>query len=419
MRHTRTTLAFFAAMLLAPTASLGQPAEPSADLATQPETDPNAPRARQVPSISCSTAETTVTLASPAVARTAGFEYAEIRTSDLSKQILRNAEIAYDANQYARLSTRAPGVIVEVRKDLGDFVERGEVVATVDSMALGTAKADLLQATELLTLWSANAERERALLEQSAATERDVLEAQTRLAEARIAVSRARQRLRNLGLSDDQIDRAAAEGDTGSVLSLTAPFSGTLVERNAVSGEVVSERDTLFAIADTRDMWAMIDLTERDLASVRRGQPVTFRIDGLPSRSFPGRLTWISTQLDQHTRTIRARAELDNRDGLLKAFMFGRATIAAGAGTNALTVPKNAVQWEGCCNVAFVKTGDDATVFQPHRLTLGFDAGDRYEVLDGLREGQTVVTTGSFILKNEILKDAVGDGCCEVSHLSE
>lgn len=379
----------------------------------------DAPRAQQVPSVSCSTAQTTVTLASPAVSRTAGFEYAEIRAGALSKEIRRNAEIVYDANQYARLSTRAPGVIVEVRRDLGDLVERGEVVAVVDSIALGSAKADLLQASELLALWSANAEREGTLMSKGAGTERDVLEAKTRLAEARISVSRARQRLGNLGLSDGDIELVTEEGDTGSRLSLTAPFSGTLVERDAVRGELVSENDTLFAVANTLDMWVMIDLNERDLAAVRRGQAIVFRSEGLPSRAFAGRLTWISTQLDRQTRTIRARAELDNSDGMLRAFMFGEAAITAGAGTRALTVPKDAVQWEGCCNVAFVRANDDATVFQPARLTLGFDAGDRYEVLDGLQAGQTVVTTGSFILKNEILKDAVGAGCCEVGHLSK
>ncbi|MCC7389606.1 MAG: efflux RND transporter periplasmic adaptor subunit [Phycisphaerales bacterium] len=376
-------------------------------------------RYQQDPSVTCSTASTTVTLASRSVARTAGFEFTEVRTGTLSREIERNAELAYDANRYARLSSRAPGVIVEVLRDLGDRVEAGEVVATVDSMALGSAKADLLQASELLALWQANAERERALMERGAGTERAVLESQTSLAEARIAVARARQQLRNLGLPDDEISRVVELGDTGSLLRIAAPFAGTVVERSAVMGEVVDVRDMLFAVADTGLMWAMIDLTEADLASVREGQRVSFRIDGLPGRAFAGTLTWISTQLDPKTRTIRARAELDNGARLLKAFMFGRAAIRAGVDGTAVTIPKDAVQWEGCCNVAFVRANEEGTVYQPARLVLGFDAGDRYEVLSGLSGGETVVTSGSFILKNEILKDAVGAGCCEVDHLAK
>ena len=376
-------------------------------------------RFRQDPSVNCSTASTTVTLASAAVARTAGFEFAEVRVGALSKEIVRNAEIAYDANRYARLSSRAPGVVIEVRKDLGDRVLAGEVVATIDSMAVGSAKADLLQASELLALWQANAERERVLMEKGAGTERALLEAQTRLAEARIAVSRAKQQLRNLGLADDDIAGVIATQDTGSLLRIVAPFAGTVVERSAVIGEVVDEKDRLFALADTGLMWAMIDLSEADLSAVRAGQRVRFRSDGMRGAVFAGTLTWVSTQLDPKTRTVRARAELDNGMGLLKAFMFGRATIVGGAGGTAVTVPKDAVQWEGCCNVAFVRADEAGTVYEPARLVLGFDAGDRYEVVSGLSGGETVVTRGSYILKNEILKDAVGAGCCEVDHLAK
>lgn len=376
-------------------------------------------RAQRPPEEGCTTVDTVISLASPAIARTAGFEYAQVGTSDLSRAIERNAEIVYNANQYARLSSRAPGVIVQVHKDLGDRIKKGEVVATVDSMALGSAKADFLQSSELLALWRANAQREQSLMDKGASTERALLEAQTRLAQARIAVARARQQLRILGLSDEDIARVTKEGDTGSLLSITAPFGGTLIERAAVMGEVVDENDMLFAIADTGLMWAMIDLSERDLASVRRGQEVVFRIDGIANREFPGRLTWISTQLDKRTRTIRARAELDNSGQMLKAFMFGRATITAGAGTRAVTVPRAAVQWDGSCNIAFVRTSEDGTTFQPVQLTLGFDTGDRYEVLKGLAVGDTVVTGGSFVLKNELLKDSMGAGCCEVGHLDK
>lgn len=376
-------------------------------------------RYEREPSPVCTTSTTEVKLASPAIARTAGLEYTQVRFTPLSRRIERNAEVVYDANRYARLSSRAPGVIVEVLRDLGDRVERGDAIAVIDSIELGSAKADLLQARELLSLWEANARREQMLTERGAGTEREVLEAQTRLAEARIAVSRARQRLRNLGLGDEQVARVEQEQDTSSRLSVVAPFPGTLVERSAVIGEVVTSSTMLFSVADTGVMWAMIDLTESDLAGARAGQDVLLTIEGLSLRPFPGKLTWISTQLDHKTRTIKARAELDNGAGRLKAYMFGRATVVAGDDREAITVPKSAVQWEGCCHVAFVRVDEAGTHFRPARLTLGFDAGGRYEVLAGLAGGETIVTRGSHVLKNEILKDAIGTGCCEVGHLAK
>lgn len=378
------------------------------------------PRRSQVPPApGCTTSTTTIVLSSPAVARAAGLEYSSVERRSLARELERNAEIVYDADRHARLSSRAPGVVVEVLADLGERVEEGETIARVDSSAVGTAKADLLQAAELVSLWTANAEREAALVEKGVGTERALLAARTRLSEARIALSRARQRLRNLGLSEQEVSRAAARGDTGSVLAVKAPFTGTVVDRGAVVGELVAEGDVLFSVVDTSRVWAMIDLQESDLTLARVGQPVVFRSPALGDREIPGTLTWISTELDRRTRTLKARAELENEDGLLKAYLFGTATILAGRDETALTIPKSAVQWEGCCNVAFVRGDEEGTTFRPARLLLGFDAGDRYEVLAGLSGGESVVTRGSFVLKNELLKDSMGAGCCEVDHLSE
>jgi cobalt-zinc-cadmium efflux system membrane fusion protein len=376
-------------------------------------------RWQREPSMSCSTSATPVVLSSFGALQTAGFEFAQVEAKPLIRMIERNAEVAYNANRYARLSSRAAGVVAEVTKDLGEQVKKGEVLVIVDSTDLGAAKAELLVAIETVNLWDANARRERDLLGKGAGIEREALEAQTKFAEARIAVSKARQRLRNLGLRDQHIEDVEKKGDTSSMLLVTASFDGLVVERSAVLGEVVEPSTPLVSIADTSVMWAMLDLVESDLAVVKTGQQVSVTVDGLGGKSFGGRLTWISTQIDPKTRTLKARVELDNGEGLLRANMFGRARINAGENRSAITIPKEAVQWEGCCNVAFVKADADGMTFQPARLVLAFDAGDRYEVIDGLKAGDTIVTRGSFILKNEILKNSVGAGCCEVDHLKK
>ncbi len=376
-------------------------------------------RWRREPSPTCSTSSTTVTLASPEIVRAVGLEYAQIKSEPLARAVERNAVVAYNANRYARLSSRAPGVVAEVLKDLGERVGKGEVLAVVDSTELGSTKADLLLAVETAGLWEANAKRERSLVEKGIGVEREALEAETRAAESRIEVNRVRQRLRNLGLSKEQIDAVEKDGDTSSLLPIVASFDAVIVERSAVIGEVVEPSKPLVAIADTSVMWAMVDLMESDLVVVRSGQQATVTIDGLPGESFAGPITWISTQLDPRTRTVKARAELGNESGLLRAHMFGRARITAAGDRQVVTVPKEAVQWEGCCNIAFVRADAEGRVFHPARLTLAFDAGDRYEVVDGLKAGDLVVTGGSFILKNEILKSAVGAGCCEVGYLDK
>lgn len=374
-------------------------------------------RWQREPSLGCSTSSTIATLASADIVRAVGLEYAEIQPASLTRTIERNSELAYNANRYARLSSRATGVVAEVRKDLGAAVEKGEVLAIIDSTDLGAAKSDLLQSLETMKLWETSAARERALVNKGVGVEREAFEAENKAAESKIAVNRARQKLRNFGLSKEQIAAVESNNDTDSLLELVAAFDGMIVERAAVMGEVVEPGKPILAVADTTTMWALVDLTEADLAAVQTGQQATLSLDGLPGKTFTGKLTWISTQIDPKTRTLKARVELENKIGVLRANMFGRVSIKAGDNRQALTIPKTAVQWEGCCNIAFVRTGE--TTFQPTRLVLGYDTGDRYEIADGLKSGDRVVTTNSYLLKNEILKNSVGAGCCEIDHLKK
>lgn len=376
-------------------------------------------RWQREPTPGCATSDTVITLASPAVVAAVAFEFVTVQTGPQGRTIERVAELAYNANRYARLSSRAGGVVAEVKKDLGEKVKKGDVLAIVDSTDLGAAKSDLLQALQTVKLWEANAVRERALVDKGVGIEREALEAETKAAENRIAVNRSRQRLRNLGMSKEQVESVEKDADTSSLLEVLSPFDGVVVERAAVMGEVIEPGKPVLSVADTGVMWAIVDFAESDVALLKTGQEGAVSVDGLPGRSFVGRLTWISTQVDPKTRTLKARVELDNGQGLLRANMFGRARVKVGDNRDAVTVPKTAVQWEGCCNVAFVRTDAAGTMFRPARLTLAYDAGDSYEVLGGLKAGEAVVTRGSYILKNEILKDAVGAGCCEVEHLKK
>jgi cobalt-zinc-cadmium efflux system membrane fusion protein len=193
---------------------------------------------------------------------------------------------------------------------------------------------------------------------------------------------------------------------------VTASFPGLVVERHAVVGEVVDSSQPLFAVADVSRMWALLDVYESDMREVRPGQPVILRVDGLPGESFPGYITWVSAQMDPQTRTLQARAEFDNRYGHLRANMFAQAVVSVRDRHESVVVPQSAVQWEGCCNVVFVKKSE--TEYEPRKVHLGSSTGTVYEVLSGVKPGEEVVTQGSFLLKTEILKGSIGAGCCEV-----
>jgi len=340
-------------------------------------------------------------------------QFVSIDEQPLTATITRNAELVYNANRYARLSPRAAGVIVDVRRDLGDPVLAGDVVALVDSAELGSAKAELLQAVAGIQLWKQSAERQRSLADRGIGTESEALEAENKLAEAQINHAKAKQRLRNLGLSGDDITSVERSQDTSSHLQVTAPFEGVVVERSAVLGDVVEQTKVLFAVANTQSMWAMIDLFESDLPVVATGQDVIFTLESVPGQSFPGKITWISTHLNPSTRTLKARAEIANDSGLLRGNTFGRVQIVVRRGERSLLIPKEAVQWDGCCNLVFIKSNDDGTAFQPKQVHLGIDTGTGYEALSGVKGGDVLVTSGSYLLKTEILKGSIGAGCCD------
>lgn len=370
------------------------------------------PRTSRPNATTCATETLRVQFLSAQVSQDAGLEYAQVAERGVPVAVTCTAQVEYDQNRYAHVAPRAPGVIRTVAKDLGERVQAGDVLAVVTSTELGSAKAALLQALELVSLWERDHAREQRLLAQRVGTERDALRAETELAQSRVVMAGAIQRLRNLGLSEAEVADVTASRDTSASLTVTAPFAGTVVARDAVMGEVVGIERSLFGIADTSAVWAMLDLPEGELRRVQAGLPVVLSIEGLRGETFAGRVTWVSTELNRRTRTLQARAEVNNPEGLLRAGMFGRAVVQISRAEPRLLVPKAAVQWEGCCNVVFVRRNE--RLFEPRKVRLGAEAGSQWVVEAGLRAGETVVTTGSFLLKTEILKGSIGAGCCEV-----
>jgi multidrug efflux pump subunit AcrA (membrane-fusion protein) len=307
---------------------------------------------------------------------------------------------------------------------------------------IGQAKARLLRAHAALLLARSEAVRETTLLEKKLSSERDHQAAQSALAAAeadfvaikeevafdvererlaarrgvqvaRSALESVQRRLHILGLSEGQIGRIGTEPDELlSRLELRTPVAGRVVNRTVAAGESVEASDVLFVVVDNSAMWLLADLYERDLALLRIGLPVLFTVDGMPGSGFEGKLAWVSSQVDDRTRTVRVRADLPNADGLLRAKMFGTARIVLHDNEEVVTIPVDAVQTDGCCQLVFVQESE--TVYQPRKIMLGTSANGVVEVLEGLREGEVVASAGSFLMKTEILKSNIGAGCCEV-----
>lgn len=376
----------------------------------QDSTRPSLTRMEQPPSSDCAVDMQRIRLAGPQVASCAGFQYATVQTRPVSVTLRCNAQLTYDQARFVRLGSRVSGVLSEVRVDLGDQVRAGDVVLVVESAELAEAKAHYLQTLASVRLWENNVRQETQLLEQSLASQRDVLEARTRLAEQRIELARAAVALRNLGFDVSTLDPVNDDAPISPLLEITAPQGGVIVERNGVAGETVEAGRTLLAIADTSRMWAMLDLYPTHAGQAAIGQKVHIHVEGTIGAPYEGVVTWISTQIDPRTRTLKARAELDNADGRLRANLFGQADLLILDERPLCIVPRTALQWDGCCNLVFVRVSDNE--FEPRKVTLGHGTADWVEVRSGVSENESVVTVGSFLLKTEVLKNRIGAGCC-------
>lgn len=334
-------------------------------------------------------------------ARLAGLKTVQAKEHPGNAVLSATAEIAYDATRYAQLNARASGVVRELLVDVGAKVDPKTALAVIQSAAVGADRSRVKGAASALSTAKANYQRIKELVEQGLAPQKDLLAAQAAVDAAQAEYSSS---LAALG----EIDKGA---QISGGYSLTSPLAGVVVARSAALGKFVDTDEILFEVADTASMWVEIDVPEMDISLVSLGQEVAVTVDGLPGRQFHGKVSYISPAVDRHTRTIRARASLENPEGLLRANMFATALLL-GEARSAVMVPRSAVQNARGVDLVFVKLAED--LYEARYVTLLPDdgSGELVGVSKGVSSGEEVVTDGSFLLKTETLKESIGAGCC-------
>ncbi|HZR70887.1 MAG TPA: efflux RND transporter periplasmic adaptor subunit [Burkholderiales bacterium] len=349
---------------------------------------------------------------SPEALKAVVLKTAPVERRRLEEQIRATAVIKPNEYRLAHVSPRIGGRAIEVKALLGDAVKPNEPLALLDSLELGEKKSAFLQARTNLEVARRNYAREERLFKQRISSEKEYLEAKGEFERSEAAFRAAREALRLVGLTDEEIDGIAC-GGKGHPLShfpLIAPFAGTVVEQHIAIGELVEPNETPYTIADLSTVWVLLDVFEKDIAHVRVGSAVQVAVDAYPGEMFRGTVAYLSNLLDPSTRTALARVEIDNRDGRLRPGMFATATISipsASTGPGSFVVPRDAVQQVRGRAVAFVE--EQPGTYRMRELGLGKDSGPEVEVLAGLTEGERVVTEGAFYLKSTLLKEEMGE----------
>ena len=208
-----------------------------------------------------------------------------------------------------------------------------------------------------------------------------------------------RQRLLNFGAPAQLIADIERTRDVPLTFTLSALRDGIVLERNVVDGQRVMPGDMMFRLADESEVWALVDVAERDLAAVSEGQSVIVRVRGYPDRAFRGTVALVYPYLNAATRTVRVRIELSNTGLLLKPDMYADAEIDTGGGQAVLTVPDSAVIDSGDRQVVLVDKGEGR--FEPRPVQLGRHGAGYVQIRDGLKDGETVVTSANFLIDAE------------------
>ncbi|NTX07941.1 efflux RND transporter periplasmic adaptor subunit [Myxococcus sp. CA040A] len=347
---------------------------------------------------------TRVRLASAETAREAGIQTRRVEKRPFARTLEVVGQLDFNNNRRAQLSTRGEALIVEVRADVGDEVKAGQALVVVTSGAVGADQGRLSSAQARVEASRAALARQQSLVDSGISARKSLEQAQADVVAAEAERDAARASLTAAG--------ASANSQQGTY-TLTAPFAGTVVSRDAVPGRQVGAGQTLLQIADLSTLWALLEVPEADASVVRAGQPVTLSFESMPGETREATLTRVGASVDPTTRTVRARVELPNPEGALKAGLFLRARVQVAAEHQALLVPRAAIQRAEGRTLVFVKK--DAGLYEPVVVELGAGTREAVEVVKGLSEGQEVVTTGAFLLKTEILKESIGAGCCETA----
>ncbi len=349
------------------------------------------------------------------------------------EQFIRaNGVVGYDQTRLAQLSAKVPGTVWRVERKVGQIVEKGDILALIESSHVGEAKAQFLTAVARVNHLEARLRMLQPL--ESVVAARQIREAEAEVREARIQLYNTHQALVNLGLPIDH-EQALTTPDselsatmqflglpaalaasldpattTANLIPLVAPFDGVVIGRDVVLGEVALPTQAQFHIADCRRMWITLQVRVEDADAVGVGHKVLFQPDGV-EHEVACEVCWISPEMDEKTRTVEVRAEAHQAVAeptaaglagprLLHVNSFGTGRVRTLWREHSVRIPSEAIQFTGDEPVVFVECGPN--LFERRAVRLGAAVEDQTIVEWGVSAGDKIVTTGSLILKAEL-----------------
>jgi len=352
---------------------------------------------------------TDVVMLTPEAVESARIRVAPATEGTFTSTLQRSGRIALDPTKEALVSAWIPGQVDTIAVRPGDRVERGQVLATVQSAAIGEAVGAFRSGTARHEAAEARLARLRQLEADGVSSRAQVLEAEAVHTEAEGALEAAEERLRVMGVDLWAGDPGAGE-HYASHVPVRSPIAGEVLGADVRIGQPVEPGKRLFHVGDLDEVWLLVDVYEQDLSQVHEGQVVRFETAAWPGEIFSGEVEQVGSYIDPVGRTAELRVVVDNPDHRLKPNMFATAILesAVGNGPRGLVLPNDAVQEMDGRSVVFVQ--EEPGRFVPRAVTVGERSAELALVTSGIQAGEPTVVEGAFALKSELEKSELGEG---------
>jgi membrane fusion protein, heavy metal efflux system len=327
--------------------------------------------------------------------------------------------IALPDNATWRVGVVAEGRVEKVYFNLGDSVKKGQVLARIHSHEVHDIRAEYsnavaerarLQAAEALA--QKNYDRSQRLyalkaesVSQVEMAKQELVNAQSATHEAETIVLREETHLKEiLGV---QADVLVDNSDDADLIPIAAPAGGRILQKNVTPGSTISPATDAFVIGDLSRLWMLASVDAATLSKLHLGQTATVTLADVPESNYAGKITNLGQEFDPVTRLMQVRIEINDHDNRLRPEMLASAEFATGAGIPTVLVPQEAIQQVNGQDVVFVRVAADR--FRVQAVQMAENVRGNVRILQGLKQGEQVITHGSFIAKSQLLKSTIGD----------
>jgi membrane fusion protein, heavy metal efflux system len=325
--------------------------------------------------------------------------------------ILKNAvgSIDFNQNMLVQAFTPNPGKIVDTFFNVGEEVNKGDTLFTIDSPDLLQAESALLASAGVLELQSRTLARVKQLLKTGGGAQKDVDQATSDQQTAEGNYKAARNAVRIFGKTDTEIDRIVADRRVDSILIVPSTISGRIIARNAAPGLYVQPGNAPapYTLADLSTMWMVANVIEIDAPAYRLGQPVEVTVPAYPDEVFRGHVTTLGLNIDPNSHRLLVRSVIEDPLHKLRAGMLASFAIETESPKLSVAVPSEAVVREGDGTMTVWVTNDSRR-FERRAVKTGLERDGWIQILAGLGLDEQVASTGAIFLSNKFANAVTG-----------